>query len=290
MVTANVPEPFIPEFHRVVSYRASPSSVTSQILIRLVPVILCLITIYGLTDVSVIPHGLNLNDRQISLIGHAFIYFALAVSVWRVLDIWDFDPWQRLVLAYCGAILFAVGDEWLQGFVPGRQPDLINVVVDAIGAAIGLVVVAILNLRVLAHYRPNGIPLGLEIILRLTPAGLCMAGIFLLSAQPTLPRPMGLDAHIISIAGHFFAYLLLGMSIWWVLGLFPLGDWSRLVLAFAGAVIFGISDEWHQSFVPGRTPDITDIMVDALGAVVGLIIVTVLQGIYRQFRSGNPDG
>ncbi|SUZ97211.1 uncharacterized protein METZ01_LOCUS50065 [marine metagenome] len=36
-------------------------------------------------------------------------------------------------------------------------------------------------------------------------------------------------------------------------------------------VAYGISDEWHQSFVPGRTPDSIDLIVDGVGAatVVG---------------------
>lgn len=55
----------------------------------------------------------------------------------------------------------------------------------------------------------------------------------------------------------------------------PLG--AALVYAFRGAplragalgALYGISDELHQSFVPGRFPDAYDALADALGAFVG---------------------
>jgi len=40
------------------------------------------------------------------------------------------------------------------------------------------------------------------------------------------------------------------------------------VVALLFCLIYGISDEWHQSFVPGRTASIWDIAADATGALV----------------------
>jgi len=49
---------------------------------------------------------------------------------------------------------------------------------------------------------------------------------------------------------------------------------QRLLLlglaAVAIAVVYGISDEFHQSFVPGRAVEAKDLMVDAIGSVVGV--------------------
>lgn len=43
--------------------------------------------------------------------------------------------------------------------------------------------------------------------------------------------------------------------------------------AFAGAVVittaYGVSDEAHQMFVPGRSPEILDIVADAAGGLLG---------------------
>lgn len=44
-------------------------------------------------------------------------------------------------------------------------------------------------------------------------------------------------------------------------------------LAFILAVLYALSDEWHQSFVPGRSSSLLDSGVDAIGALIGLTTV-----------------
>jgi VanZ family protein len=49
--------------------------------------------------------------------------------------------------------------------------------------------------------------------------------------------------------------------------------WERVTLltvlgAIVVAVLYGISDEFHQSFVPGRTSDAADVVADGTGATV----------------------
>jgi hypothetical protein len=42
------------------------------------------------------------------------------------------------------------------------------------------------------------------------------------------------------------------------------------VIAAVGIVsAFGAADEWHQSYTPGRSPDVRDWMADTVGAIVG---------------------
>ena len=48
------------------------------------------------------------------------------------------------------------------------------------------------------------------------------------------------------------------------------------LLAVVLSTLYGITDEWHQSFVPGRTPDAMDVAADALGACLGALGVLVL--------------
>jgi VanZ family protein len=100
-----------------------------------------------------------------------------------------------------------------------------------------------------------------------------MAGIFIMSAQHTVPVPPGFSAKVISILGHFSVYFVLAVLLYWTLTFFMAPGLRRYAAAWGLAVLYGVSDEWHQSFVPGRTPDFVDILTDAAGAAVGLLFV-----------------
>lgn len=44
---------------------------------------------------------------------------------------------------------------------------------------------------------------------------------------------------------------------------------GRPAVAVLVAVAYGVSDEVHQAFVPGRSPDVLDLLADAVGAGIG---------------------
>lgn len=99
-----------------------------------------------------------------------------------------------------------------------------------------------------------------------------MAVIFALSSQSQLPTPAGLSDDARSVIGHLCVYGVLAVLLWMAL---PRG-WPasrRIAVAFAGAILFGVTDEWHQSFVPDRESTFSDLVVDAIGASVALIAV-----------------
>ena len=49
-----------------------------------------------------------------------------------------------------------------------------------------------------------------------------------------------------------------------------------LVLAFAGALLVGVLDEWHQVFLPGRSAGLDDLLADAVGAAIGALAARAL--------------
>lgn len=100
-----------------------------------------------------------------------------------------------------------------------------------------------------------------------------MGLIFALSSRSTIPVPFGPSAELISIAGHFAVYAVLAMLLRWAIESLNLTGRRRFVLALTGAVAYGLTDEWHQSFVPGRDASVLDIMVDGIGALRGLVAV-----------------
>lgn len=49
-----------------------------------------------------------------------------------------------------------------------------------------------------------------------------------------------------------------------------------MVLAWPALVAFAVLDEWHQRFIPGRYPSMTDGLADAFGAALGLGLAAIL--------------
>jgi VanZ family protein len=98
------------------------------------------------------------------------------------------------------------------------------------------------------------------------PALAWMAGIFYMSSRTGLPGPSWL-----SVPGHLVEYgvlaLLYRRALGKTTGLSPDGS---AYLAIALAVAYGVTDEWHQSFVPGRVPDVADVLTDFLGAAMAV--------------------
>ena len=69
--------------------------------------------------------------------------------------------------------------------------------------------------------------------------------------------------------------------------------WSakKIVLAAAiAALIYGATDEFHQVFVSGRTPDYMDLVFDVLGGGLGGVVYSVIAYAGRSRRKGKTEG
>ena len=110
------------------------------------------------------------------------------------------------------------------------------------------------------------------------PVAVYMLAIFILSSQADVPLPRGLTDK----QGHSLGYLGLAATVTraCVGGLGTPVSLSQGLVAIALTTAYGMSDEWHQSFVPGRTADITDLRADATGAILGTVACW-LWGIIR---------
>mgnify|MGYP005844830173 FL=1 len=73
---------------------------------------------------------------------HIAEYAILAVLLLRAWLGQGVTPARALLLAWFGAFLYGASDELHQHFVPTRQPSLVDVGIDAVGAAGGLALVA----------------------------------------------------------------------------------------------------------------------------------------------------
>ena len=111
-----------------------------------------------------------------------------------------------------------------------------------------------------------------------------MGFIFWLSSQPDVPSlsTRWLDA-LVKNGGHIFLYAVLAALLdraWRLDGLSPRERAPRVLLV---TFLYALSDEWHQSFVPGRDPSLLDLLFDLSGALLVL-------WAYSRLRRPNSGG
>ncbi len=114
-----------------------------------------------------------------------------------------------------------------------------------------------------------------ERILGWFPAIFVMAVIFGFSSIPSQEMPsFGLWDLVVKKGAHMLGYGLLALACWYGLRF----DKRRWWLALLLAVLYAISDEFHQSFVPGRHPSWVDaLVIDGSGAVLALFVCRLVQ-------------
>jgi VanZ family protein len=103
---------------------------------------------------------------------------------------------------------------------------------------------------------------------------LWMSAMFALSSIPSLHIPF---AHsydfVLRKVAHIGEYAVLTAVLWWALQRYTGSRvWAWLLAALA-AVLYGVSDEWHQSWIAGRSGSLRDVGIDALGIAVSYALV-----------------
>lgn len=115
----------------------------------------------------------------------------------------------------------------------------------------------------------------MKTLLRWLPALTLMGVIFALSSIPSQEMPsFGFWDTLVKKSGHALGYGLLALTYWFAL------KWEkkRAWLAFLLAVLYALSDEFHQSFTPGRHPSWVDaLVIDTGGALAALLIARWLK-------------
>ena len=90
--------------------------------------------------------------------------------------------------------------------------------------------------------------------------------IFVASSRTRVASPAKIP-HVDKIA-HFMVYGLLGTLICRTQRL----GTATAVWSLVAASAYGVSDEWHQSFVPGRTTQLADWIADTAGAALAITL------------------
>ena len=99
---------------------------------------------------------------------------------------------------------------------------------------------------------------------------------------------------IIRKCAHFTEYGILAILVLELANTFD--EWKKILLqkryvkslwwTVIFCIIVAVSDEFHQSFVPGRGPSVRDVCIDTSGSLMFLIIAVIIK-VYRLHRLNN---
>jgi len=111
----------------------------------------------------------------------------------------------------------------------------------------------------------------LTAVLRWIPSLVMMLLIFFFSSRTASQIPYfgALDV-LFKKSAHAIGYGMLGLSYYYALPK-SLSIRYRWIMAWMMAILFAMRDEFHQSFVAGRTSSVSDVLIDSAGAGLALI-------------------
>ncbi len=91
---------------------------------------------------------------------------------------------------------------------------------------------------------------------------------------------------IVRKGAHFSIYLLLGFFSFLAMNTYNLLLRTKSVSALSISLIYAISDEIHQLFVPGRAGQLRDVVIDFSGAFCGVVFAGLLVYLFSKLSKG----
>lgn len=88
--------------------------------------------------------------------------------------------------------------------------------------------------------------------------------------------------HTIRKKAHFFAYLILGMLVINALRKSGMSEYRSIVLALGICVLYAVADEIHQLYIPGRSGEIRDFLIDSAGSGIGIGVYLIINMIKQR--------
>ncbi len=86
--------------------------------------------------------------------------------------------------------------------------------------------------------------------------------------------------HVFRKCAHLTEYAILALLLWRALHVsknkLPAWSWPKVGGTLLLVFLYAASDEFHQSFVPTRTPLFSDVLIDTAGGAIGLLVLRVI--------------
>ena len=96
--------------------------------------------------------------------------------------------------------------------------------------------------------------------------------------QPILER----TESVIRKMAHFSIYTLVGLLLMSFVSTYNLKENKRIIISLGIGALYATSDEIHQLFVPGRSGQVSDVILDSMGVLLGILIVLTALELYKK--------
>lgn len=98
--------------------------------------------------------------------------------------------------------------------------------------------------------------------------------------------------HVIRKCAHLTEYAILALLLWRALHLsknkLPAWSWPKVGGTLLVVFLYAATDEFHQSFVPSRTPLVSDVFIDTTGGAIGLLTLWFVQHFRQRLPKKEP--
>ncbi len=99
-----------------------------------------------------------------------------------------------------------------------------------------------------------------------------------LSADPSREEMAKLES-VLRTLGHFSEFMFLGLVTAILISFLIQCDpkkWYGYACGWIFCIIYALTDEWHQMFVPGRAAEWKDVLTDSFGSLTGILIIATI--------------
>jgi VanZ family protein len=90
--------------------------------------------------------------------------------------------------------------------------------------------------------------------------------------------------HIVRKTAHFIEYACLAVALFFHFTIWKVGIKISVCLSILLTSSYAASDEVHQTFVAGRSGQVSDVLLDSCGAITGVGIVLLLLYIIKKLK------
>lgn len=92
---------------------------------------------------------------------------------------------------------------------------------------------------------------------------------------------------LIRKGAHFSIYMVVGILIMTFMSTYEMRLIKKFLISLGVGGIYAISDEVHQSFIPGRSPSPIDVGIDTAGVIFGIIIALIIISVFKSLLEKN---